>query len=202
MKKYLFTLVVLVCLAYGQPLSAGIVTQWDFNSYSSDDPSIGNGSFELVGNAIQTSAVSLTWYNMKVMDLGDGIGFSVSTLGYEDISLSLKIIRGDGYSYARDWSWSYFDGSNWIDGPDFHVDSYSTGDIETFDLTGLSGVDNNNDFEFRILTSTSFTTTSGVTVGLDDVTVSGTSIVPEPATLTMTLLGLGSLIKLRKNYNK
>lgn len=200
MKAVLVSCLVVVLLVLCEPVSAGIITQWDFESTTSNDPSIGNGSYWLEGTATWTGPVTLDTVNIITYSngIGAGTGWAVSTAGYENINISIFITRWDGFSGSRDWTWSYFDGTTWIDGPDFHVDSHNTGDTETFDLTAVAGAANNADFKFRVTRTTDMTYNS-LTTKFDNVTISGTPI-PEPATMTM-LIGT-ALLCLRRRNNK
>lgn len=184
-----------VAAAFGMPLllagiaNAAIIAQWDYNSDTSDvDPSFGVGVQSLQGGATYPGPVNVDYLKLKVNDVGDGLGWAVSTMGYTDVVVSLGVRIWNGYSQGRDWTWEYSVGKGWIDGPDFHIDSYSSQwDVETFDLAGFAGVENNAQFAVRVVTTTGISLANGQTPNFDDVTVSG--VVPEPAS-GLALVGL------------
>jgi hypothetical protein len=201
--------------------TADIIAQWNFNSVTPDSdtgtgtnrPSVGVGTATLVGGTTATYAAGSTndpatstddsgWNTSHYPGQGTGnktagVQFNVSTLGYSNI-----VVRWDhkvSSSATKFCRLQYStDGANFNDHSS-HITANvvsSTGsyyEAQTNSLAAISGVNNNYDFAFRIVSefedtaigagSANYVTTFGTnsystsgTVRFDLVTVTGTAI--------------------------
>jgi hypothetical protein len=177
--------------------SADVITSW---TYPTGDhtvkvtPTTGTGVQTLVGGGTYVGVDSVSYYPVRSEGvIGDGLQWQVSTIGYEDIVLSLDIRRADGISVGRQWTWQYNLGSGWIDAAVFTFGNQIFNTM-TLDLTSVAGAADNAAFAFRATTSQA--STGAFNVHFDNVAVSGTAI-PEPASITMVALG-GLTLLLRR----
>lgn len=142
-----------------------------------------------------------------------GVQLLTSTSGYEDITVSFDVRKSNTSSRFLQFQYTT-DGTTWVDFGDL-LDG-NAGDTwfnnNSFDLSSVSAVENNANFGLRVVAafdpagsgylssnSASAYATSG-TVRYDMFTVSGTQVVPEPATLAA--LGLGAMALIRRKRNK
>ena len=131
---------------------------------------------------------------------GRFLDFGVSTLGFEDILVSFATRRtGTGFD---DNSFQYT-----LDGIDYTelttYDPPASFGLLSFDLSSITGLDNNPNAGFRILFDGA-TSASGNN-RIDNLLVSGdvapVAAVPEPGTLLlMGVAGLGGLVSQRKRF--
>ena len=209
---------------------AVVVTQWNFNSAPPDASSatgstvasIGTGTAALVGGATAAFASGTGSTDPAVADntgwntstyaaqgTGDktrGVSFAVSTLGYNGVSISWDQRHSNTASKHVQFQYS-LDGTSFTDfGAAFEA---SLGGDQWYlnrsvDLSGVTGVNNNANFTFRIVstfaptTSTYIASTTGSnyattgTLRYDMVTLNAT-LVPEPGTYAMLLAGLAAV---------
>lgn len=226
MKKAIFSAAALFVVVGAQ--ASSVLTQWDFNvpgnpngGPGTTDPSVGSGSIDSVGGvgwlwasgaasggssdpAGGTSNQAYQTTNYPTQGTGDrtaGIEIRTSTAGFQNIVVSWD--QRHSNTAARHAQFQYsVDGVNFVDfGGLFEA---TAGDAwfnqRTVDLTGVAGVDNNENFAFRVVAAfapvgggyaasnpnSSYAGTG--TWRFDMVTVSAEPI-PEPA--TMITLGLG-----------
>lgn len=224
-------LLVLVMLATGNAYAEDI-TQWNFNSVPADAstttgsliPNAGLGTLTTLGGLTQTFASgssnggssdpvtiddtglsTLTYATQGTNNKMSGVQFNVSTLGFEDITVSYDLRHSNTSSRYEQFQYSV-DGTNFIDLALFEGNAGDTWfNQRTIDLSTIVGADNNASFAFRVVsafapsTSTyapSNTSSNYATSGtwrFDMVTVSGNAIapVPEPESYAMLLAGLG-----------
>lgn len=211
MKQTCLTLFATLTVALSA--SADIIAQWNFNSVPPDtatstgttNPSVGTGSAVYIGGTAAPSTGAFAsgsandpatsdnsaWNTSNYPPQGQsnktaGVQFSVSTVGFESITVSWdQRNSGTASKYSR-FQYS-LDGSNFIDSAMF-----SLGDLlfasRTVNLTPALGANNNPNFVFRIVSEFERTatgsgvdqyvgTTSGYNVGgttrFDMLTVSG-----------------------------
>ena len=220
MKKMLLLLTLLSALTVAR--AADVITLWNFNSATADGtpatgtltPSTGSGSVTFIGGvtngfigghttdpanaAGDNSAINSG--NYPASSTGDktaGTRFSLSTVGYQNITVSLAFrVSPTG---SRFWRVQYStDGVTFIDSTNLiTVTSGSAYTTKTADLTYISGVTNNPNFAFQIVAEfsngTNYTAAStGSTYGqgglarIDMMTVSGDTfgVFNNPPTIT------------------
>jgi MYXO-CTERM domain-containing protein len=208
---------------------AAVLAGWDFETNAptlttgSVGPTIaaetGSGNFAgfhassaanwntITGNGSVTAWGSDDWTT------GDYYQFSTSSAGYENITISFDQI-GTGRS-PQDFQFSYStDGTNFIDfGSAYSVDRNRPGNTWSsttsipsgfsFDLSGISALDNATTIYFRLTQVGTDSVTTGLAVAptgfdrLDNVTISGT-VVPEPAAALLGAIGLAGLFRRRR----
>jgi len=221
---------------------AAIITQWDFNGPSntsvpggalSPTASTGIGTASLLGvtgsfasgisnggssDPVTTSPPNFGWgttgYAAQGTEDGQrGVQFAVSTLGFEDITVSFDLRKSNTSSRFTRFEYSANGGANWTQGAILDGNAGDTWfNLNLNDLTADATVDNNSNFVFRMVAifdpnivvagtySPSNSTSSYATTGTlrwDMVTVSGTEAVPEPATMAV-LAGLGLAVARRR----
>jgi len=104
--KNFYTLITIVAASFAANAQATIITQWDFDDpdYTlAVNPTTGNGTFGIIGGVTENltsnampvgnpstgKAYSITGFPVQGLDSGTaGYQFSVSTTGYENITLS------------------------------------------------------------------------------------------------------------------
>jgi hypothetical protein len=121
------------------------------------------------------------------------VTFAVPTVGFEDIIVSWAVrITSTGHDdTAFEWSTNGTDWNTIID--PVTVSATSTYEAKSYDLSSVTGVDNQSAVQFR-LTFGSASATNG-SFRLDNVLFSGTSV-PEPA--SMAMLAMGGLLLTRR----
>jgi hypothetical protein len=206
------------------------ITLWDFNGPSatsvpggptSPAPSVGTGTASLIGGATGSFASGLVdggssdpvttvppnyaWNTTSYPAQGTasgtaGVQFFTSTVGFTDIRVwwdnrnSATAARHVRFDYTADG------GSTWVQSVVFETPTATAWHFWGVDLSGISAVENNPNFGFRLVTvfapgtsayqATGATSTYGTsgTIRYDMVQVRG---VPEPG--TMIALGAGAL---------
>ncbi len=219
-------------IAVSLPVQAVTITQWNFNSTPSDSlsstgtltPNIGAGTASAVGaitlsyasgdaNGGSTDPVTGSptndsgWQttNYAAQGNGDkthGVQFSVSTVGYQGISIKYDLRHSNTSSRYEAVQYT-LNGSSWIDAVTFDGNAGDTWfNNRSFNLSSITGADNNANFGFRVLATFapstsnyagSSSTYAGGTWRFDMATVSAVSAVPEPGTYAMLLAGLAAV---------
>lgn len=233
-------LVLALTAAFAAPAQAIPIAQWNFNSSTPDNntgtgttsPSIGTGVASLVGGVTGTFASGTAnggstdptttdnsgWQTTTYAAQGTenklrGVQFAVSTFGWMDIVVSWD--QRHSNTAARHAQFQYStDGTNFVDyGAPFIGNAGDTWfNNRKVDLSGVSAVNNNPNFAFRIVAAfdpngtgyvASNPTSNYASTGtwrFDMVTVSGNEFVPpppppppipEPETYALMLAGLG-----------
>jgi hypothetical protein len=195
--------------------SDSIAAQWNFNSAPPDttnatgsiQPSIGNGTLAAVGTTTaffsgspndpaQSGGDNSGWSTTTYPSQGTGnktrgAQFSVSTLGYANISLAWdQRVSGTASKYFRLQYTT--NGTDYVDGPLITMQANSVFETKSNNLATIPGVNNNPNFGFRILAefestaitnaNANYVTTSASgystlgTVRFDMVTVYGTAM--------------------------
>lgn len=159
---------------------------------------------------VTTSPPNFGWQTTNYAAQGQengqrGVQFAVSTVGYEDILIGFDTRHSNTSSRFVRLDYSADGGSNWTSGNTY--EAVTGGDtwynVRLADLSADTTADNNANFVVRMVTvfgpaggyaaSTSTATYAPTgTLRWDMVTVKGTAIVPEPASLL--ILGVGSII--------
>ncbi|HMP82417.1 MAG TPA: hypothetical protein PKA41_06875 [Verrucomicrobiota bacterium] len=172
-------------------------------------PEVGSGSATAVhaGAAVYSNPAgngSLESFSANTWAIGDYYQFSTSTVGYEDITLSFD--QTSSNTGPRDYGLFYStDGSLFTQfGSDYQVlanaapntpwstVTYNSVYTLTFDLSSISGLDNQAAVYFRLVNTTT-TSANGGTVAstgtsrVDNFLVAG--VVPEPSTAVLGALG-------------
>ncbi len=209
------------------PARAVTLTQWNFNSPTPDAntatgttlPSVGAGTASLVGGVTSPSFNSGVgssdpsasdnsgWQTTTYPAVGAGnktagVQFSVSTVGYQGISINYDLRHSNTSSRYEALQYT-LNGSTWIDAATFDGNAGDTWfNNRSFDLSSITGADNNANFAFRVLatfapsTSTYVASSPTGTYGtsgtwrFDMATVSAVSAIPEPGPYAMLLAGL------------
>jgi len=207
------TAALLTSVAHGD-----VVTSWSFND-ATTTADIGNGE----GNAVETTlrAANLTKVKrtrnartqqinraLEVLNFdtintrsgNDGIEFNADTTTFEGISVSFLQQNGIRSSAWAQFQYSIDGGVTFVttglanDGA-YRVTTSKNFQLFRFDLSDIAGVDNNADFQFRIMAihapdADQFVTTSSkrysatganATWKFDEVVVNGTTFVPVSA---------------------
>jgi hypothetical protein len=203
----------LVFVAVTFNASADTLVQWNFNSNPPDptnnfstgtlEPSVGAGTASLVGGATSTFASGSTadpasvddsaWNTATYPGQGTGnksrgVGFRVSTLGFESILITWE--QRNSATSSRYWRFQYSsDGINFVDGPVITAGTVDAFGSQSVNLNSIVVANDNPNFAFRLVaefentaigtgtegyvaTGTGAYATSG-TLRLDYVTVSG-----------------------------
>ena len=163
-------------IAVSLPVQAVTVTQWNFNSPTPDNntgtgttaPSVGVGTASLVGGVTSPSFNSgvgssdpaandnsgwqtTTYAALSTGDKTRGVQFSVSTVGYQGISIKYDLRHSNTSSRYEALQYT-LNGSSWIDAATFDGNAGDTWfNNRSFNLSSITGADNNANFGFRVL---------------------------------------------------
>lgn len=152
----------LMLLASAGFANAEIITQWNFES-DTTTPSIGAGSATLVGGTTQSFAAgsgggrgwNTTNYAAQGTGSGQrGVGFSLSTVGFQGISMSFDHrASGTGSRWAQ-VDYTLDGGASWVTG--FWNNNAGLSPHDTFynfnvDFSAVSGANDNANFGVRIV---------------------------------------------------
>ena len=178
--------------------------------------SSGAGSSDPTADGTSTTSNDSGWQTTGYAAQGSadrsaGTAYFVSTLGWQDISISYDLRHSNTSSRNEAVQVTFNAGASWVDVASF---AGALGDTwfnnRSVDLSGLSAADNNAGFGFRVVStfapgtsgylasqgSSSYATTG--TWRFDMVTVSAVSPIPEPGTWALMLAGAGVVVSLRR----
>lgn len=227
----------LLSLVTAVSAQADVITQWNFNSNPPDTslttgtiaPSVGLGTASLVGGtsatfasgnanggSTDTAGADNTGWNVTTFaaqgtgDLTRGVQFLASTVGFQDVIISWDQRHSNTASRWVQFQYTT-DGTNFTSfGSPFEGTAGDTWfNNRSVDLTGVSGVNDNANFGFRIVASfapatsayapsnSSSTYNTTGTWRFDMVTVSATAV-PEPTSMALLgVVGLGGWVARR-----
>lgn len=194
----------------GSAVGPAVAAETGSGSFHGVHVSTASNWFDQQGNGSAISYTSTGWTT------GDYYEFSTSSVGHEDITVSLDSI-GASTAAPRDFQLSYStDGTNFTNfGAVYSIVRNNPADIiwdpeapvsgttYSFDLSGVSALDDAATIFFRV-SQVGTTSVSGGTVGsaggvrMDNVLINGTAIVPEPSAVFLGALGVLGLFSRRR----
>jgi hypothetical protein len=145
---------------------------------------------------------SIESFSVNEWTTGDYFQFQVSSVGYEDLTVSFDSVRSgtgpasfkiqysiDGSSFTDFATYTVLENTtpnNWTSGTPIGTTSFA------FDFSSISALDDDSSIFFR-LTSTVTPTNVAGTARIDNVLIAGTEIVAIPEPSRALLLGIGGL---------
>jgi autotransporter-associated beta strand protein len=184
MKKAILTTIAALGLGMGAS-AASIITQWNFNNNPPDAststgtlaPAVGSGSAATVGTVVtthnpgsptDTGADNTTWRTggfppQSTGNKSCGVQFNLSTVGYENITLSWDQANSAGANKYWRVQYSIDGGANWID-KDVVVNNAVTAwntPIATVSFASISAASQNPNFAVRIVSEFESTAVGG-----------------------------------------
>lgn len=202
------SLIFVFALGLTSGLRADSISVFNFNSAPS-----GTGSGDLLvdrGNGTLTSSTTTGTFTGTTVGAQDGdpagsdlavrvrvagqnetLLLSTDTTGFNGINFSLAGQRTATGFTTQTYDYSTNGGTTFTNFGSFSPTSAFQ--LFSFDLSGVSSLNNNPNAQFRI-TFSGATTASSQTNRIDNLAITGVSAVPEPSTWTMMLCGLPILL--------
>ncbi len=203
-----------------QSANADTIASWTFESSvpaaaGPFAPEVGAGS--ALGSHLNASTVysnpvgngSAESFSSNFWSVGDYYQFTVSTLGYQDITISWDHTGSN--TGPRDFELQYSTGGPFstlgsyvVTNDNWSSVTYNSLSTRNANFTGFSGFDNASSVTFRLVNSSTGsvnggTVATGGTSRVDNFTVSGIAAIPEPSMLAVSaLVGLGLLAGARR----
>jgi hypothetical protein len=210
---------------------AALVAGWNFDSIvptlndSATGPvvaaSTGTGSFQGVHDtasdwvAFAGNGSAGSYGGEDSWTVGSYYQFTTATTGYEGITISVD--QASHPNGPRDFQLFYStDGTNFTSfGSVYAVPRQSpsgggiwstttrlSNAIFSFDLSGITDLDDAENVYFRITQMSSTTASGGTTItsrsGIDNVMINGTAIIPEPSAMLLGAIGLFGVVRRRR----
>jgi predicted extracellular nuclease len=204
-------------------VGAATITQWTFDSVppdtststGSETPSVGTGTFSLIGGVTATYATgngggtdntgrnTSTYPAQGTGDKTRGVEFAVSTAGFNAIQFAFDLRHSNTSANTVVVQYST-DGTTFTDFTTFVATAGDTWFSRTVDFTSIAALNNNANAKFRVLStfaaggavyvaSNPASAYGGGTMRYDNVIVSGTAITSDaPPTVTSTLPATGA----------
>ena len=187
-----------------------LITPPDSNGQSAGpfNPDLGPGSVNAFHTAAGTSYStpigngSANAFSSNSWAIGDYYQFTISTIGFNNLFVTFALERSAtgpatfqlNYSVNGGTNFSAFGSPIDVSSAAFSAATYNPSFVSAFDLSGISGLNNNASVVFRLVATVGGTATVG-TARVDDFLVSsgGAMFVPEPTTLTWTLAGCAAM---------
>lgn len=170
--------------------------------YTLQNATSGNAGYgvfsEATGNLNRVSGDTTTGGSLLFLNPGGNandkaIIFTLSSSGYDTLSLSYATRFANGFAGTETWSYS-LDGTNYFAlGSALSISGNATWGVQTLDFTSLIGTVLNNQSTFYLMMKANVPTNGG-SYALDNIQLNGTAIsaVPEPSTYAL-LGGAGAL---------
>lgn len=203
---------VLAVVSVARTVRADEITVWNFND-SDLIVDHGNGSLTCNFNASNISFAAGTTNNIRLGDLagqalslqggtsnannGRNITFNISTLGFQNIVVSLAT-QGTSTGFNSNQFQYSIDGVNFIDFGAPYAPATSFGSVPVvFSLAAIADLNNNPNAAFRIVFNGATSSTGNNR--LDNLVVEGstlttTTTIPEPGSIVLLTSGLGTLL--------
>jgi len=209
-----FVLAFALALATSGTAMATVIAQWNYNDHN-NTVDVGAGTITAVGTATlswatpgggsntdpQDPASSSTDYAMRITwgatEINSGAKWAVSTSGNSGIWVGFHLVRsssGTASPLAYTYGYSTDAGSSWTN-TSFTVLDNESWNYFVIDLSSIAAVQNNANFQFRILANESGRTQYGY---IDYFTVA----TPIPAAAWLLGSGLLGLVAIRRRMKK
>ncbi len=135
-----------------------------------------------------------------------GFGFTVNAIG-SSLDLNTLVLQAARFNSAPERSWESISLYADTGSGQFLLDSQGPTPLSptlapvTFDLTSLADITSGNNVVFRFYgdNGTGGDSTFGRELFIDDITLDGIVVIPEPSSLLLIMIGLGSLLLLRRH---